>query len=83
MGKWIGNREHGTEGKGGKRKKRRRVKRGRIEGREGATRAREIEESRGKGRDEEIERWGEKRRREKEGHRQGCTDIYRHTRRYM
>lgn len=35
MGKWIGNREHGTEGKGGKRKKRKRVKRGRIEGREG------------------------------------------------
>lgn len=52
-------------------------------GKKGATRAREIEESRGKGRDEEIERWGEKRRREKEGHRQGCTDIYRHTRRYM
>ena len=62
MGKRIGNREHGTEGKGGKRKKRKGVKRGRIEGREGATRAREIEESRGKGRDEEIERWGEKRR---------------------
>ena len=33
MGKWIGNREHGTEGKGGKRKKRKGVKRGRIEGR--------------------------------------------------
>ena len=28
MGKRIGNREHGTEGKGGKRKKRKRVKRG-------------------------------------------------------
>lgn len=28
MGKWIGNREHGIEGKGGKRKKRKGVKRG-------------------------------------------------------
>jgi len=28
MGKWIGNREHGTEGMGGKRKKGKGVKRG-------------------------------------------------------
>lgn len=83
MGKRIGNREHGTEGKGGKRKKRKGVKRGRIEGREGATRAREIEESRGKEGTRRSSDGERREEREKEGHRQGCTDIYRHTRRYM
>ena len=48
-------------------------------GKKGATRAREIEESRGKGRDEEIERWGEKRRKRE---RRTQTSMHRYIQAY-
>lgn len=52
-------------------------------GKKGATRAREIEESRGKEGTRRSSDGERREEREKERHRQGCTDIYRHTRRYM